>query len=99
MPRNKVLEQVASLGEGALGKLAQNPTTNRAIQSAMQLRERVDDLSKRVRGLEALEQRIERLEKRLDRIERPGGPRPGGAKTKSAGAKKTSAAKGSGSIP
>ena len=65
------MSQIASVGEEALGKLAQNPATHKAIQGAMQLKERVDDLSKRVRGLEALEKRLEKLEKRVDKLDKP----------------------------
>jgi hypothetical protein len=68
MTRKTILSQVAALSEDALGKLAQNPTTARFVQSAMELRERVDDLTRRVRGLEALEQRIEVLEQRVDAL-------------------------------
>jgi hypothetical protein len=62
-----------------LGKLAQNPTASRFLQSAMELRDRVDDLQRRVRGLEELEQRIEALEQRVDSLEGGGarvGPSP-----------------------
>ena len=55
------LSQLASIGEEVIGKAAQNPTASRVLQSALQLKERVDDLSRRVRGLEAMERRIELL--------------------------------------
>ena len=97
------LSQLASLGEEALGKLAQNPTTHRAIQSALQMKDRVDDLSKRVRGLEAMDKRLGAIERRLDKLDKPassgGGSKSAGAKTgasKSSGAK-SSAAKSGGS--
>ncbi len=66
------LSQLASLGEEAFGKLAQNPTTHRAIQSALQMKDRVDDLSKRVRGLEAMDKRFASIERRLDKLEQRG---------------------------
>jgi hypothetical protein len=65
------LSQLASLGEEVLEKAAQNPATTRLLQSAMQLKDRVDDLTRRVRGLEAMERRIEQLEKRLAKLESP----------------------------
>ena len=64
-------DRLASLGEEVLGKASQSPTAARAIQGAMQLKDRVDDLSKRVRGLEAMEKRIDELEKRLAKLEKP----------------------------
>jgi DNA repair ATPase RecN len=68
MTRNP-LDRLASLGEEVLGKASQNPTAARVLQGAMQLKDRVDDLSKRVRGLEAMEKRLAQLEKRLGTLE------------------------------
>jgi len=69
MPSRNPLSQLATLGEEVLGKAAHNPTASRVLQGAMQLKDRVDDLSKRVRGLEAMEKRIAQLEKRLAKLE------------------------------
>jgi hypothetical protein len=90
------LSQLASLGEEVLEKAAQNPAASKVLSSALQLKDRVDDLSRRVRGLEAMERRIEQLEKRLAKLEGPG--RGGGgssAKKRSAkaGGKKATAKK------
>jgi hypothetical protein len=63
------LNSLTQLAEEVLGKAAQNPTASKVLQSAMQLKERVDDLTRRVRGLEAMERRIEQLEKRLAKLE------------------------------
>jgi len=84
MARRRVWSQFATLGEDALGRLAKNPTTNRMLQSAVDLKERVDDLTRRVRGLEAMEQRIERLEQRLDRLDPSGSETSGAAAPESA---------------
>lgn len=65
------LSQLASIGEEVLEKASQNPTASRVLQSALQLKDRVDDLTRRVRGLEAMERRIEQLEKRLAKLESP----------------------------
>jgi hypothetical protein len=63
-----VLGQLASVGEGAFGKLSQSPTTHRVIEGAMLLKERVERL---VTGFEALEQRLTAVEQRLDALEKP----------------------------
>jgi hypothetical protein len=63
------IDRLTSLGEEVLGKASQNPTAHRVLQSAMQLKDRVDDLSKRVRGLEAMEKQIAQLEKRVAKLE------------------------------
>ena len=66
--RKMVLGQLASVGEGAIGKLAQNPVTHKALEGALQLKERVEKL---VNGLESLEQRMTAVEQRLDALEKP----------------------------
>ena len=67
------IDRLTSLGDQVIGKASekasQNPTANRVMQSAMQMKERVDDLSKRVRGLEATEKQIAELEKRVAKLE------------------------------
>lgn len=80
------LDRLTSLGEEVIGKAAHNPTAARVLQGAMQLKDRVDDLSKRVRGLEGMEKRLAQLEKRIAKLE-------GGTKRATSSAKKTSAAK------
>jgi len=63
-----MLGQLASVGEGAIGKLAQNPVTHKALEGALQVKERVEKL---VNGLESLEQRMTAVEQRLDALEKP----------------------------
>jgi TolA-binding protein len=84
MANKNPLDRLASLGEEVLGQAAQNQTAHKLFQSALQLKDRVDDLSKRVRGLEAMEKRIAQLEKRLAKLE-------GGSK-RTTPARKTSSA-------
>ena len=82
-----MLGQLASVGEGAIGKLAQNPVTHKALEGAMQVKERVEKL---VNGLESLEQRMTAVEQRLDALEKP---KRRTTTTKSKTAAKTTAAK------
>ena len=63
------IDRLTSLGEEVLGKASQNPTAHRVLQGALQMKDRVDDLSKRVRGLEAMEKKIAQLEKRIAKLE------------------------------
>jgi phage shock protein A len=85
------LGQLASVGEGALERLAQNPVTHKALEGALQVKDRVEKL---VKGLESLEQRLAAVEQRLDALEKP--KRRTTAKTTTA-RKKSSASGGSGS--
>jgi phage shock protein A len=72
-----VIARLAGKGEQAMQKLADLPGGNRALKAFNDLRERVDELSKRVRGIDALEQRVARLEKEvaaLRRAQKPPAP-------------------------
>jgi len=82
-------DRLTSLGEEVIGKASKNPTAARVLQGAMQMKDRVDDLTRRVRGLEAMEKRLGHLEKRLAKLE--GAPKKraaSSAKKKSATPKK-----------
>jgi len=70
------LSRLASFGEDVLEKAAQNPTTSKLVTPVLQLKERTDDLARRVRGLEAMERRIEQLENRLAKLETASKPKP-----------------------
>jgi hypothetical protein len=80
--RKLMLGQLASVGEGAIGKLAQNPVTHKALEGALQVKERVEKL---VNGLESLEQRLAAVEQRLDALEK--------AKRRTPAARKSTASK------
>jgi len=64
------LDRLTALGQEVLEKASQNPTAQKFIQGAVQMKEQVDDLSKRVRGLEKMEKKVEALEKRVAKLER-----------------------------
>ena len=82
------LDRLTSLGEEVIGKASQNPSLARVVGAATQLKDRVDDLSKRVRGLEGMEKRIGELESRLKKLE-------GAQKRSASSAKKTEPPKSS----
>jgi DNA repair ATPase RecN len=63
------LDRLTSLSEDVIDKASKNPTGARVLQVAAQLKDRVDDLSKQVRGLEAMDKRLAQLEKRVSKIE------------------------------
>ena len=72
MPETKnPITQLTSLRDDTIQWASKNPAAARVITSANQLRERVDDLSRRVRGLDALEQRVAELEARVAKLEKP----------------------------
>jgi len=69
MATKSTLDRLTSLGEEVIGKESQNPNVARVVGAATQMKDRVDDLSKRVRGLEGMEKRIGELEARLKKLE------------------------------
>jgi hypothetical protein len=78
-----ILARVQDLGEEALHKLAEAPGGARLLEMANQSRTRLDEVQKRLRGLDVLEERVDALERRLDAL----------AKTSKPAAKKPAAKK------
>lgn len=60
-----VIARLANRGEDVINKLAELPGGAKALKAFNELRDRVDDLGKKVRGIEALEERIAALEKQV----------------------------------
>ena len=82
-----VIARLAGKGEQAMQKLADLPGGTRALKAFNDLRERVDELSRRVRGIDALEQRVAKLEKEvaaLRRAQKPPAPQRTAAPRKAA---------------
>jgi hypothetical protein len=66
--RKDLFTRLADAGEDALTKLGDAPGMERMTGFANTTRERLDELTRRVRGIDALEQRVSALEKRLDEM-------------------------------
>ena len=62
-PRD-LLSMLADRGEEAISKLADTPGADRLLGVAQSLRERVDELQKRMRGIDQLEARVAALRER-----------------------------------
>ena len=62
------LGMLADRGEDVVGKLAELPSAQRLLEAANSMKDRVDELQKRVRGIDALEQRVAALEKKVDQL-------------------------------
>jgi hypothetical protein len=69
-PNDDVIARLAGKGEQAVQRLAELPGGARALRAFNDLKLRVDDLSKKVRGLDALEQRVAKLEKDVAGLKR-----------------------------
>ena len=66
-----LLTMLADRGEEAIQRLADAPGADRVLGAAQALRDRLDEMQKRVRGIDALERRVEELEKRVEALSTP----------------------------
>jgi len=66
-----LLSRLADAGEEALQRLSDLPGGQRAVNVVNDLRARVDELGKKVRGIDALEARVARLERELAGLKKP----------------------------
>lgn len=83
-PQKDLLSRLADAGEDAIQRLADMPGANRVLDAVSGLRDRLDELQRRVRGIEQLEQRVAKLEKELAALKRGAAVKP-----KAAAARKT----------
>jgi len=80
-----VMARLANRGEDVLNKLVELPGGAKALKAFTELRDRVDELGKKVRGIDALEERIAELEKQVAALKKPArAPRATAAKPKPA---------------
>lgn len=62
-PEKDFVTRLADAGEEALQRLSDLPGGQKVLTAVNDLRTRVDDLAKKVRGIDALEARVAKLEK------------------------------------
>ena len=72
MEKKTVITQLASVGEGAIERIAQNPATRSAYLSALQLKGRGERL---VLSFGAFDERLTAIEKRLTALEKAAKPK------------------------
>ena len=63
-----LLTMLADRGEEAIQRLADAPGADRVLGAAQALRDRLDEMQKRLRGIDALERRVAELEKRVEAL-------------------------------
>jgi polyhydroxyalkanoate synthesis regulator phasin len=75
--RNDLISRLAELSEEARQRLQEAPGADRVFTALNGVRDRLDELQRRVRGLEELERRLDALEKRVDKLAKaPKTPKP-----------------------
>ena len=92
--RTDLLGKLADLSEEAIQRLSDAPGADRALGAVNAMRDRLDELQKRVRGLEDLEKRLAAPERKVDKLSK-GAP----ASTTSRPSRKTTSTKSSGGSP
>jgi polyhydroxyalkanoate synthesis regulator phasin len=60
--------KLAGLSEEAMQRLQDAPGADKLFGALNVMRDRVDELQRRVRGLEELERRLDALEKKVDKL-------------------------------
>jgi hypothetical protein len=93
MARTDLLGRLADLSEDAIQRLSDAPGAERVIGALNTMRDRLDELQKRVRGLEELEQRLTSLERKVDKLGKGIAAESGTGKTTSTKSSGTTSAK------
>ncbi len=65
-----VITRLSSRGEQTIARLADLPGGTKAMKAVNDLRVRVDELGKKVRGIDGLEERLAKLEKEVATLKR-----------------------------
>ena len=73
--RNDLLGKLAELSEDAIHRLQEAPGGDRVVGSLNAMRDRLDELQRRVRGVDELEQRLTALERKVDKLAKDAKPK------------------------
>jgi TolA-binding protein len=68
-PEKNLVTRLADVGEEAIQRLGGAPGGDRLVGAVNTLRNRVDEMQKRLRGLDEIQQRLDSVEERLDKLE------------------------------
>lgn len=68
------VSRLTDAGEDAVQRISELPGGQKALTAVNDLRSRIDDLGKKVRGIDALEVRVAKLEKELAALKKTKAP-------------------------
>jgi hypothetical protein len=96
--RTDLFGRLADLSEEAVQRLSEAPGADKLMGAMNALKERTDDLQKRVRGLEELEKRLTAVEAKVEKLSKGATPARSSSTRKStkAASTKATSTKGSG---
>jgi len=86
--RTDLVSKLTDAGEEAINRLHDAPGADRLLAVATNMRDRVDELTKKVRGIDAMEKRLRDLERQVEKL--GGGAKKTASRSRSA-AKSTAA--------
>ncbi len=69
-----LVSRLADAGEEALQRLSELPGGQKALTAVNDLRSRVDEMAKKVRGIDALDARVAKLEREVAALKKPKSP-------------------------
>ena len=75
-----LIAKLTDRGEDVVGRITELPAAQRVVDAATGLKERADELQRRLRGLDELEKRVAALEKKVERLSKPAGAKRSTAK-------------------
>lgn len=73
--KNDLFGKLAELSEEAIHRLQDAPGGDRVVGSLNAMRDRLDELQRRVRGVDELEQRLTALERKVDKLAKDAKPK------------------------
>jgi len=82
--------KLTDLGEGAIKRFSDAPGADRLLGALNTTRERLDELQRRLRGIDELEKRVAVLERKVDKLSKGASPRARAAKSSTKTAAKSS---------
>jgi hypothetical protein len=88
-----LLSKLADAGETAIHRLTDTPGADRFMGALTAMKDRMDEMQKKIRGLDELERRVAAIERKLDMQTRRPGSSP--AKRKTAAASRKTSSSGS----
>jgi uncharacterized small protein (DUF1192 family) len=76
--------KLTDLGEGAIKRFSDAPGADRLLGALNTTRDRLDELQRRLRGIDELEKRVAVLERKVDKLSKGASPRAAKSSTKTA---------------
>src|SRR5689334_716807 len=91
--RGDLLGRLADLSEDAIQRLSDAPGADRVLGAMNAMRDRMDELQKRVRGLEELEKRLAAVERKVDKLSKSESSSSSGSGSKTTSTKSSGASR------